>query len=163
MTSVRHRAAETDERRKKLTRAVRDSLRDLSVQLGLLNQRVGDQLDLRACDLQCLDIIDRFGPLSPGALARQTGIHPATLTGVIDRLERGGWVTRERDQSDRRAVTVRSLRERSGQVLRLYGGMQRRVGEICADLDVSDLEVIAAFLRRTSEAGRGAVDDFLSE
>jgi hypothetical protein len=30
-----------------------------------------------------------------GQLADGVGIHPATLTGVIDRLERGGWIMRD--------------------------------------------------------------------
>jgi MarR family len=40
----------------------------------------------------CLDLITRHGPLSPSAPARRAGLHPATMTGILDRLERGGWV-----------------------------------------------------------------------
>lgn len=142
-----------------LTRAIRDSLRDLTTQVGLLNQRVGDRLELRAGDLQCLDLIVRLGPLSPGALARRTAIHPATLTGILDRLERGGWVVRERDPSDRRGVVIRVVHDRTGDVVRLYAGMLSRLGQICASLDEEELEVVAQFLSRTAEAGRSAMDD----
>ena len=44
-----------------------------------------------------LELINRLGPLSPSALAKEAGLHPATLTGILDRLERGGWLHRERD------------------------------------------------------------------
>ena len=32
------------------------------------------------------------------------------MTGIIDRLERGGWIGRERDPADRRGVVVQPVR-----------------------------------------------------
>src|SRR5215469_13535511 len=93
--------------RGRLNRAIKESLRDLGAQLSQLNHNVGARLDLKAADLECLDLISRHGSLSPGALARQSGLHPATMTGVLDRLERAGWIQRGRDTADRRAVVVR--------------------------------------------------------
>jgi DNA-binding MarR family transcriptional regulator len=142
--------------RGQLNYAVRDTLRDLAIQLSLLTQRVGGRLDLKGTDLECLDLINRHGPISPGTLARLTGMHPATMTGVIDRLERGGWITRERDARDRRAVTVQVVRARAGDVLRLFGGMNSSLSRICADYPDAELDVIAGFLRRTADAAREA-------
>ena len=81
-------------RRGRLSRQLKDSLRDLGTQLAQLNHSVGARLDLKPTDLGCLDLISRHGPISPSALARRTGLHPATMTGVLDRLERGGWIER---------------------------------------------------------------------
>src|SRR5246127_910431 len=103
-------------RRKRLSVAIKQSLRELSIQLSLLNHRVGAQLELKDVDLECLDLITRYGPLNPTALARRAGLHPATMTGILDRLERGGWVARDRDPSDRRAVLVRARRERGAEL-----------------------------------------------
>src|SRR3974377_1386410 len=74
--------------------AVRQAMRAVVTQLSLLNQQVGGHLDLRPGDLYCLDLIDSQGPLSPTALARMAGLHPATMTGVLGRLQRGPWVGR---------------------------------------------------------------------
>jgi MarR family len=74
--------------RGQLNHAVRESLRDLSVQMSLLTHRIGGHLDLKGTDLECLDLIDRYGPLSPSTLARRAGLHPATMTGIIDRHHR---------------------------------------------------------------------------
>jgi DNA-binding MarR family transcriptional regulator len=49
------------------------------------------------------------------------------MTGIIDRLERGGWITRERDPSYRRGVVVQPVRSRRAEVLRLASGMNAAV------------------------------------
>src|SRR5205085_3272533 len=95
-----------------------------------------------------LDLIARHGAISPSALAQRAALHPATITGVLDRLERGGWVVRERDPSDRRAVVVRPLRDRNAELVRLYAGMNASMNEICARYDDPQLEVLAEFPRR---------------
>lgn len=129
------------------------------MQLSLLNHRVGGRLELKDVDLDCLDLISSHGPVSPGALARRAGLHPATMTGILDRLERGGWVARERDPDDRRAVVVRVLPERSAELVRLYSGMNTSLDEICAGYGEAELELLADFLRRTADAGRDATDE----
>lgn len=159
MKSIPNRDPDAQRRRVELSRAVRSSLRDLSTQLFLLNHNVSGHLDLRAVDLQCLDLVARYGPLSPTALARRAGLHPATMTGILDRLERGGWVVRERDASDRRGVVIRFVGDRISEVLRLYSGMNESMRQICAGYREDELEVIADFLRRTTDAGREASDE----
>ena len=134
-------------------------MRELSIQLSLLNHQVGAHLDLKDIDLGCLDTIARHGPLSPSALARSAGLHPATVTGILDRLERGGWVARERDPSDRRAVVVRALRDRNAEVFGLYAGMNASMDQLLAAYADDDLDLLAGFLRRTTDAGRAAADD----
>src|SRR5690606_36211262 len=86
---------------------IQESLRDLVSAMDGLNQAVGERVSLRPVDLEVLDSVDREGPLSPRDLVRKLSIHPATLTGVLDRLEAGGWVERLADPSARRRVVVR--------------------------------------------------------
>src|SRR5437870_1332690 len=136
------RSVEEARRRRRLAAAIGESLRELAIQLSLLNHQVGTQLDLRDVDLDCLDLVDRHGPLSPSALARHAGLHPATITGILDRLEAGGWVARDRDRADRRAVRVRALRDRGAEVLRLYSGMNASMDQICAGYSDTELELL---------------------
>jgi len=145
-------------RRRRLANAIKQSLRELSIQLSLLNHHVGARLEIRDVDLDCLDLVDRHGPLSPSALARRAGLHPATVTGILDRLERGGWVARERDPADRRGVVVRPRRERGAELLQLYSGMNGAMDEILSGYSDAELELLRDFLHRTAEAGRGATD-----
>jgi DNA-binding MarR family transcriptional regulator len=156
MESVSNLSQGDSRHRGELNRAVRESLRELGIQLAQLNQRVSGRLDLRAADFDCLDLIERHGPLSPSVLARRTGLHPATMTGVLDRLERGDWIARERDPADRRSVIIRIRPDRGTEVLHLYSGMNAAMAQICGGYSDSELELVAGFLRRTAEAGRAA-------
>ena len=88
-----------------------------------LDQRAADRLGLNRTDMRCLELLfgPGPGPLSPGELAVAAGMTTGGVTTAIDRLERAGFVTRERDPGDRRRVTVRPtpLAERS--VFEIYG------------------------------------------
>jgi DNA-binding MarR family transcriptional regulator len=143
-------------RSRRLTAQIKESLRELNIQLALLNHQVVTHLDLNDTDLHCLEILNRRGPLSPSALARSAGLHPATITGILDRLERGGWVARERATADRRAVTVRPLHGRIAELFGLYAGMNASMDDVCAGYTETELEVIDDFLRRTTRAGEDA-------
>jgi len=160
MSSIIDRpGSEAWRRRRRLTAAIKQSLREVAIQLSMLNHQVVARLGLNDVDLNCLDLIARYGPLSPSALARRAGLHPATLTGVLDRLERGGWVVRDRDPADRRAVVVSARRERNAEITRLYAGMNSSMDEICSAYAEAELTIVADFLRRTASAGQSATDE----
>lgn len=145
-------------RHRRAAAEVKDALRVLRNQLSLLHHQVSVGLELKDVDLDCLELIARLGPISPSVLARQAGLHPATLTGVLDRLERGRWIARERDPAatDRRAISVRALRDRNAELFGRYAGMNRSLDELCADYSQAELELLADFLRRATTAGRDA-------
>lgn len=153
-------SADARRTRRRLTTEVKDSLRELRTQLALFNQRVAGQVELKSGDIDCLEVIARYGPISPSELARRAGVHPATMTGVLDRLQRGGWIARERDPqaTDRRAVTVRALRDRAGELYRAYAGMNALMDDICADYTEDELRLVAGFMARVTGAGRDAAD-----
>ena len=144
--------------RRRAATAVRDALRDVRNQLSTVTRQVGGRLELKDVDMDCLDLINLAGPISPTALARRAGLHPATVTGILDRLERGGWVVRERAGNDRRAVVVRALRTRNAEVYALLAPMNDAVEQICGDYTEADLAMIATFLHRVTDAGRRAAE-----
>jgi DNA-binding MarR family transcriptional regulator len=83
------------------------------------------------------------------------------MTGILDRLERAGWIDRGRDPADRRGVVVQAARGRGAEILRLYlvdSGMNAALDQICAGYDDEDLQLLAGFLQRTADAARAAAD-----
>jgi DNA-binding MarR family transcriptional regulator len=130
-------------------------MRELGAELGQLGHRVGTRTGLRDGDLATLDLLGREGPLSPTALARAMQVHPATMTGVLDRLEQQGWVQRERDPTDRRAVLIHPVAARAREMMGHYAGMNGAIERIAASYSPAELAVIADFLSRLIEAGRG--------
>jgi DNA-binding MarR family transcriptional regulator len=158
MTSVESSSDDQRARRRAAT-SLKAAMRELNVQMSLYNRRVGARAELRDIELDCLDLIVRHGPISPTALARRAGLHPATLTGILDRLEKGGWIRRERDPDDRRAVMLHDTKTRSAELFGHFAGMNSRLDGITEDYDVAQLDVIGDFLRRATEAGEAATDE----
>jgi len=75
-------------------------LQDLRIELSILTDKIAQAAGLNPRDLDVLDVVVHDGGLTPKQLAERTGIHPATLTGVLARLYDEGWVTRTRDPID---------------------------------------------------------------
>jgi DNA-binding MarR family transcriptional regulator len=145
--------------RRRTTVTIKSTLRELSNQISLLNRQVSSRVDLKDIDLDCFDFISQVGTITPSALSRRTGLHPATLTGIIDRLEKSGWIAREQDPSDRRGTILRALPDRTGELFKLYSGMNDGVDLLCAEYNEAQLETIADFLAKATAAGRSATDD----
>ncbi len=74
--------------------------------MQLLGQMSAERIGINVTDLNCLNIVALTGPMTAGELAKATGLTTASITGVLDRLEEGGFVRRERDPKDRRRVIV---------------------------------------------------------
>jgi DNA-binding MarR family transcriptional regulator len=163
METIRNRDAAVNPSRGTVQAGIRRALNDTSLQLSVLQRRVGARLDLKDTDLECYNLVFAEGALSPRELAQRSGIHPATLTGVIDRLERAGWVARERDPADRRGVRVVALRKRNRELFDLLGGMNTAMGELMDDYTTGELQTILDFLTRTTAAGAVAADELAAQ
>jgi DNA-binding MarR family transcriptional regulator len=71
-----------------------------------------EALGLAPTDLVGMCLLQLHGPATPGWLAEMTGLSTGAVTGMVDRLERGGYVTRAQDPHDRRRVIVAPNLER---------------------------------------------------
>ncbi len=102
--------------RRLLAMAFAVAVRKTGSLMQVMGQAAADRIGINATDLNCLNILSFSGSMTAGDLARATGLTTASITGVIDRLEAAGFVSRERDATDRRRVVVsisldRALRE----------------------------------------------------
>ena len=81
---------------------VRRIVRLSHVQSRRMVQRYG----LTGPQLLCLQALFRTGEMTPTALARSVELSPATVTGIVHRLEARGMVQRTRSQVDRRSSVL---------------------------------------------------------
>jgi len=89
-----------------LERSIIRSLRRIIRAVGLYSRELLRRRNLTTSQLATLRQLGRHGALSAGELARGISVSQATVTGIVDRLERRGLVTRSRDLEDRRRVVI---------------------------------------------------------
>lgn len=87
-------------------RSIVRSLRQIIRAVGLYSRELMRRRNLTAPQLATLRRLQRKGPSSAGELARGIAVSQATVTGIVDRLEHKGLVTRSRDPRDRRRVVI---------------------------------------------------------
>lgn len=87
------------------------SLRRIIQAVDLYSRKLASQHGLTGPQLVCLREIRRHGPMNPGFLARSVSLTPPTVSGILDRLEARGLLTRQRRNRDKRQVLVRLTEE----------------------------------------------------
>jgi DNA-binding MarR family transcriptional regulator len=135
--------------RAELLAALVGEFRELSAATVMFHQAVSDRLGMHITDHKCADILSRTGPIPAGELARRTGLTTGAITGVIDRLERAGFVRRAVDPGDRRRVIIAPIPKRMGRVIGpLFESMGRAAADLCARYSTRDLALIRDFVAR---------------
>jgi DNA-binding transcriptional ArsR family regulator len=135
--------------------------------LQLLGQLAAERIGVNATDLNCLNLVALAGPkgsMTAGELARQTGLTTASITGVLDRLEEGGFVRRERDPKDRRRVIV-NLNPGPGlaEIGPTFGPLVMAWRGAAASYSDSELRLLLEFQRRFLDIVRDQLDRLRGE
>jgi DNA-binding MarR family transcriptional regulator len=80
--------------------------RELATAIVTFQDAVARRLGMTAAERKCAGLIAGHGQITPKQLAEMTGLTTGAITGIIDRLERAGYATREPNPQDRRSVIV---------------------------------------------------------
>jgi len=86
--------------------------------------------------------------LSPHELAERAGVTRATITGLLDGLERDGFLARHGDMEDRRRVSVRLTAKGKAKTRNLFNEHTRWIGSLFAGLSPMERDMISDLLRR---------------
>jgi DNA-binding MarR family transcriptional regulator len=143
-------------RRAELSDAVLVAGRSLGNSSSMLLAACADRLGLHSTDWGCVLLLNEAlpEPLTAGQLAELTGLTTGAVTGVLDRLEGAGYVSRARDPGDRRRVVVRLVPESMTRVGPMFEGLIADLRALHGDYSDEELAVFADILTRSSEIMR---------
>ena len=140
-------------------RPLGDVIREYQAAVDDYDRELARALDVNETDLRCLEILLMELPeASPGQLSERLGLTTGSITSLLDRLARAGYLTREPHPTDRRKTVVRttaSLRQRADALIRpLVDEGQAMVDSY----DPAQIEVITGFLTRATTLQRRHID-----
>ncbi len=82
------------------------ALRRITRAIDLQSKRLQKTTGLTTSQLLVLQVIDDLGNPTPSSISREVVLSQATVTSLVDRLERNGMVSRSKSDSDKRAVHI---------------------------------------------------------
>ncbi|HEY3008628.1 MAG TPA: MarR family transcriptional regulator [Micromonosporaceae bacterium] len=139
-----------------MSRGMKDDLRDAlgaSVRafqraVDALDEAVAAHLGVNRTDLRCLDVLIEVESATPGLLAERLGLTTGSVTAMLDRLERLGYLTRSADPADRRRVIVRPTESVVAAATDIYGPLAAAGEDMTARYTAADLRLLMDYLDR---------------
>jgi DNA-binding MarR family transcriptional regulator len=148
-----------------LLQELEEAMRRSSAQGVLFGQTVANVAGISGSDLECLDFLNLEGRVTAGRLAEVTGLTTGAITGVVDRLEKAGFVRRERDEADRRKVFIVTVPENVAEIGRFYVPMQTAMQKLWGTYSDAELKLLLRFasegyksVLEATEALKGLID-----
>ncbi|MBC7988841.1 MAG: MarR family transcriptional regulator [Luteimonas sp.] len=119
---------------------------------------ISQHLGVQRSDLRCLNLLEH-GPVTAGEIAARIGLTSGSVTALVDRLERAGFVERRRSSTDRRSVEVAIPDAAFGRIAPLYRQVGQAVMGQFSSMEADALaqagETLAAFAGALEAAAAG--------
>jgi DNA-binding MarR family transcriptional regulator len=115
-------------------------------------QEMAQRLGLNVTDLTCFAYVLQAGEnlLTAGDLASRVHVTTGAVTGILNRLERAGYVTRRPDPQDRRRVRVAAVPDAVARAYALYQPYYDRLGALFADYSPEERAVLTDWFTRAT-------------
>lgn len=107
--------------------------------------------ELTQSHIRALFTIDQSGEATAGDLAKAAELSPASVSAMLDHLERDGIVERRRAEHDRRVVVVRLTDSGRSLLDRKRALWRRRGAEALSDVSEEHLAAAADVMRRMAK------------
>lgn len=145
-----------DRERAEVVAALTAAGRDAGAASVAFHSAVAARQDLGASETKTLDLLQRHGPLTAKELAGHSGLAPASVTGLVDRLERKGFVRRAKHPTDKRRVLIEPRPEKPAEPAPLLADWVREVHELHEEFSTEELRTVLRFLSGATERQRAA-------
>ena len=114
------------------------ALRRIMRSMDISSRQLIGERGLTTPQLLCLQNLQEQGAMTSGMLAQAVSLSPATVTGILDRLELRGLVTRERRPEDKRRVLVKVTAAGAAAAEAAPSRLAKRLAEALARLPADD-------------------------
>jgi DNA-binding MarR family transcriptional regulator len=156
--SIADRIAPVDDR-DDLPPAMADRLGFLLGRAHIAHRQVAEvalaPLGLAPRQFGALALLADEGPLSQQRLGERMGVDRTTMVALVDGLERGGLVERERNPDDRRAYALRATPRGRSVLGRAAAAVERAEEEFLASIPARDARRLKQILRKLIGAATG--------
>jgi DNA-binding MarR family transcriptional regulator len=142
--------------RAQLLRQLEQAVRAHATTSVLFHNALAQQNELSGPDQRTVELLARVGPLTAGQLGEKTGLKPASVTALVDRLEKKGFVQRSRDPNDRRRVFVAASPGGAARLVEIYGKLPP-VDLMLRRYSLEQLETILDFLQRSASSANEVI------
>lgn len=122
------------------------SLQRYGMRSVLFQQNMAHKIGVAHTDLKTAEILNETGPITAGELAKITGLSTGSVTTLIDRLEKSGYVKRERDHIDGRRVKIVPIASRQEQIKSHYHSLSAATKDLCTSYEDKELTIILRFI-----------------
>ena len=133
-------------------------IRRLTVEVDAMGDRFAGQHALGRTDVRAIvaimDAARTGSALTAGALGSAVELSSASVTALVDRLERAGHVHRVRDPEDRRRVVLEISDSAMAAGGAFFGGLQRELLAAIAGYTDEELAVVRRFLTEMTDVVR---------
>jgi DNA-binding MarR family transcriptional regulator len=130
--------------------------RELTTAAVIYHEAVATMLGLGPTDEKALDLLRRHQWLTAGELAAHTGLAPATVTALVDRLVAKGFARRVADPGDGRRVRVEPTSAGDARLGAALADLVSSIEEVYSCYSDGALALVIEVLRAMSEAQRQA-------
>lgn len=134
---------------------VGDAVPGWAIAVVQLNNVVAARLGVTDTDVQCLHVLGRYGPTTPGALAGHVNLTTGSASRMIDRLVAADCVRRVPDPADRRRVLIEPTEEGLRRVSEAYAELVDSTRADLAGFNEAELAAVVRFVR-AAEHGTAA-------
>ncbi|MGE7907752.1 MarR family winged helix-turn-helix transcriptional regulator [Peribacillus sp. NPDC094092] len=129
----------------------------------LFQQNMAQKIGVSHTDLKSAEILNETGPITAGELSKITGLSTGSVTALINRLEKSGYVKRERDQLDGRRVMIVPIPERQEQIKLHYQSLSADTKKLCSAYNEQELILINEFVEDITKIMEKENDKLMSE
>lgn len=121
-------------------------MRGLGTRTILYQQNVASSLGLYNNDFISVDLLYEKGPITAGELSKLTGLATGSITALVDRLEKIGYVRRQNDPTDRRRVIIVPEYESKEEIKNTYEPLNKAMLDLISSYTTEELDLITQFL-----------------